>query len=299
MNEQAMNIVLAVDGSEYSFAAAKTLCELPCAKNCTVTAIAVVSPKQSYKEVALLAALEKTRGELACGEIDVRTKLMHGHPAVTLLDYAKEHKSGLILLGAKGLRATLGILLGGVAQQVVEYAPCPVMVIRPAHTAMRRILLVTDGSISSQHAEKFIGNFAFPKDAKIEVACVLPPLPSPEQIARSWQVSVDSIESQSLHEIMANIQQNADEHAEEEKARLKNVIDALQTQNVQAASIILRGDAATEILEYTKANDVDLIVAGSRGLSQIRGWLLGSVSRKLVHYSDCSVLIAKGEEESV
>ena len=59
--------------------------------------------------------------------------------------------------------------------------------------------------------------------------------------------------------------------------------------------MLVRGDAATEIIDYAKERKVDLIVAGSRGLSQVRGWLLGSVSRKLVHYAPCSVLIVKGE----
>ena len=40
--------------------------------------------------------------------------------------------------------------------------------------------------------------------------------------------------------------------------------------------------------------NIDLVVVGSRGLSQVGGWLLGSVSRKLVHYAGCSVLIVKG-----
>jgi nucleotide-binding universal stress UspA family protein len=38
---------------------------------------------------------------------------------------------------------------------------------------------------------------------------------------------------------------------------------------------------------------VDLIVAGSNGLGRVRAWLLGSVSRKLVYYSERSVLIAR------
>ena len=40
-------------------------------------------------------------------------------------------------------------------------------------------------------------------------------------------------------------------------------------------------------------SSVDLIAAGSRGLGAVRGWLMGSVSRKLAHYSGCSVLIAR------
>jgi len=52
--------------------------------------------------------------------------------------------------------------------------------------------------------------------------------------------------------------------------------------------------AVTEIIQYAKENQVDLIVAGSRGLTSMQSWLLGSVSRKLVHYAGCSVLIVKG-----
>ena len=68
-----------------------------------------------------------------------------------------------------------------------------------------------------------------------------------------------------------------------------------------AQSAMPRGDAATEILDYIKENDIDLVVCGSRGLSQVTGWLLGSVSRKLVHYADCSVMIVKsrGEEHKI
>ena len=55
-----------------------------------------------------------------------------------------------------------------------------------------------------------------------------------------------------------------------------------------------RGDAATEILRYAREKQVDLLVAGSRGLSQVRGWLMGSVSRKLVYHASSAVLIVKG-----
>ena len=62
-----------------------------------------------------------------------------------------------------------------------------------------------------------------------------------------------------------------------------------------AGQILARGDAATEILERARAETTDLLVAGSRGLSAVRGWWFGSVSRKLVHYAPCSVLIVKDQ----
>jgi nucleotide-binding universal stress UspA family protein len=67
----------------------------------------------------------------------------------------------------------------------------------------------------------------------------------------------------------------------------------LKEAGVESNTVMPRGDAASEILAYAKEHQADLIVCGSRGLSEISGWLLGSVSRKLVHYAGCSVLIVK------
>jgi nucleotide-binding universal stress UspA family protein len=56
---------------------------------------------------------------------------------------------------------------------------------------------------------------------------------------------------------------------------------------------LAQGDAAEEIINYSRKNDIDLIVTGSRGMGSVRGWLMGSVSRKLVHYAGCSVMVAR------
>jgi nucleotide-binding universal stress UspA family protein len=60
-----------------------------------------------------------------------------------------------------------------------------------------------------------------------------------------------------------------------------------------AEAILRRGDAATEILSVVKSRKMDLVITGSRGLNPIMGWMMGSLSRKLVHYSKCSVLVVR------
>jgi nucleotide-binding universal stress UspA family protein len=46
-------------------------------------------------------------------------------------------------------------------------------------------------------------------------------------------------------------------------------------------------------MAVVKEQKMDLLITGSRGLTPIRGWMMGSVSRKLVHYSGCSVLVVR------
>ena len=93
------------------------------------------------------------------------------------------------------------------------------------------------------------------------------------------------------------IPQTIERHFVEEErigeALLETTARSLDERGWKVATKLLRGDAATEILSHIQERDIDLVVAGSRGLSELRGWLLGSVSRKLIHYADCSVLIVK------
>ena len=76
---------------------------------------------------------------------------------------------------------------------------------------------------------------------------------------------------------------------------MDQAIDDLKSAGVKASKVVQMGDAASEIIEYAEKHKIDLMISGSRGFSQVRGYLLGSVSRKLVHYSGRSVLIVKGE----
>ncbi len=54
-----------------------------------------------------------------------------------------------------------------------------------------------------------------------------------------------------------------------------------------------RGDAATGILAIASDSDVDTIVMGTRGLSDIQGLVLGSVAHRVAHGADCRVIAVK------
>jgi nucleotide-binding universal stress UspA family protein len=57
---------------------------------------------------------------------------------------------------------------------------------------------------------------------------------------------------------------------------------------------IAAGHVAKVIVETAEANEADLIVMGSRGLSDIQGLLLGSVTHKVMQLTQVSVLVARG-----
>ena len=53
------------------------------------------------------------------------------------------------------------------------------------------------------------------------------------------------------------------------------------------------GDPVDRILECAAREKVDLIVMGTRGLSDLRGLLMGSVSHKICQLSDCTCVTVK------
>ena len=56
---------------------------------------------------------------------------------------------------------------------------------------------------------------------------------------------------------------------------------------------MVRGVPADEIIKCVKAERVDLVVMGSRGLNEVRSFLFGSVSDKVCHRVKCPALIVK------
>ncbi len=99
-----------------------------------------------------------------------------------------------------------------------------------------------------------------------------------------------------LAEIEQGFQRQAEMEEQEGRRLLEDATVSLERAGLQAVPVLLRGDAASELIEYAREHEIDLIIAGSRGLGQVRGWLLGSVSRKLLHYAGCSVLIVRTGE---
>lgn len=290
--KNGMKILLADDGSEHARAAVSLLIDLDLPRQSKISIIRVMTPLQAAEHVTFETALDETKRLLDVTGLEISSELILGYPAEKIIEYAEEYGPDLILLGAKGLRATLGILLGGVAQQVCEYAGCPVMVVRAPYEGLSRILITTDGSESSLTAMDFIGNYPFMKKASVEVIHVLQPPPLPMSVVEPMFMDLTATEPWQISEEEAKRRQ-----VEEEQGQLllDSCCKRLEAMGIKATGILKRGDAATEVIDHVKIQNTNLIITGSRGLSQFKSWLMGSVSRKLLHYSGRSVLVVRSK----
>jgi nucleotide-binding universal stress UspA family protein len=145
-----MHVVVATDGSKQSLAAARHLKSFADpGKITTVTVVAVVRPLAAVPfaddlpsgptagdtsgfRAAAESALVKIAETFDGWGPKIQKRIRSGSPANEILKLAKQVDAGLVVVasGSRGISDT--VLLGSTAQRVQQYAPCPVLVVRPA-----------------------------------------------------------------------------------------------------------------------------------------------------------------------
>jgi nucleotide-binding universal stress UspA family protein len=291
------HVQLAVDGSEYSMAAAQLVSDLRLAPESSITLLGVLTPNQPPNETTLQAAMTQAEQILSKATIQTNSILLHGHPARELLKYGREHRPDLMVIGAKGLYATLKILLGGVTHQLVEHARWPVLVTRTPYHGLRQALLATDGSQNCRLAAQYLAQFPLPEQTEIQLMHVQP-LPVESEAFVPGMSSLGYPNHWVPHLAAPRIPSpQAELNKQRGRAILAETRQILETAGHKARGFIAEGDPASQLLTHAQSRGIDLIVAGSRGLSAIEGWWWGSVSRKLVHYAHSSVLFVRSDSE--
>ena len=135
------NIVIAIDGSEYSHKAlkcAKSIAERFEADLWLVHAFSTPSDFRAYtdyeklfsrRKAAAQAVLDDARQKLGRTPLAVNEELREGPEAESILKEAEKCDADLIVMGTRGLGSLKGFLVGSVSRRVIHYASCPVMVV--------------------------------------------------------------------------------------------------------------------------------------------------------------------------
>lgn len=142
--ENIRKILVPTDGSNCSLRAAELAIRLAKIFRAEILAIYVIDTV-ILEEIAKIAEREvaekelKEKGERYLNYIirsaekeglKVETLLTKGEPYDKIVQYAKSSGVDLIVMGTYGRRGAERILIGSVAERVIEYAPCPVLVVR-------------------------------------------------------------------------------------------------------------------------------------------------------------------------
>ena len=135
------NILLAIDGSEYSnnaLAYAANMAETYRATLWLVHVFPHTSDLLGYDDFEKLYAKRKCAGQIVLDEakdllgestFEVREELLEGPEADSILNFAKNSHSDIIVMGTRGMGALKGLLLGSVSRKVLHFSACPVLVV--------------------------------------------------------------------------------------------------------------------------------------------------------------------------
>ncbi len=286
-----MKILLAVDGSRESFAAARhvaermdmeaRLGELQLIHVCyrvPAHAAALVSRDmlETYYRDVTEEAVAPVRRLLDSRVVPHRIVRASGHPPAEIARYATRGGFDLVVMGSHGKGAASRLLLGSTTQGVLAGCNVPLLVIRPGGgRPAGGVVAAIDGSAPARRALAFLLRHRRQMAATADITLLHVGPAAPQQMPAAARSAF------------------AQSHAATRERALQGARRLLRRARLQWRETAASGDAGIEIAGHAKQHDCSLIVMGSRGRGGVGGLLLGSAVQKTLAACRTPVLIER------
>jgi nucleotide-binding universal stress UspA family protein len=293
-----MRVLLAIDGSASSETARQLVDSLDWPEGSVIDVVGAVEPAifplgtiaaptdvdlpdHALDAEPLSAIVKDAAMALERPDRIVRRTVLRGRAASVLVHEAETSRAELIVVGSRGLGPVRTMLLGSISAEVVDHAPCPVLVVR--RPTIGRVLLAVDGSPTAAAAVAFLSGARFLTGDPIEVLSVAASAANLARVPRSGgsDVAIRSDETW----IAARSGWS--------EAFAAAATEQLLEDGVPARWSTSQGDPAHEIIGAAEGFPCDLVVMGSRGLTGLARLLIGSVARNVLLHTSASVLIVR------
>lgn len=298
------HVLVPVDGSDASRRAARYGCWLASELDATAELLHVVAPgtlelasgpseEATVREGAeeMLAEVET---EVTGGAQSVATRVVDGNPAAAICEAATEREGTLVVMGDRGRGGWRERLLGGVTEHVLSRSVVPVLVVPSVpggegtgdvERRLDRLLVPTDGS---EHAERAAEHAASLADRFAATAHLLNVV---DVQAEGGLFGAGGLDQAFLDRLEAR----GTEAVDRLEARIHETTPEVATETAVVRTTAFDGIAPV-VNEYAEENDVDLVVMGSHGRSDLERQLLGSVAAAVVRTSAVPVLVVMRSE---
>ena len=215
------------------------------------------------------------------GDLAVQLFILAGPAAPALLERA--HGADLLVVGSRGRGAVRSALLGSVALHCVAHAACTVLVVHSEAAGTphpSKVIVGVDGSTASRAALAAAIEEAGARGADLDVVTTF-------EVTNYW-ADMASIEIPSVDEIDGELHGRAE--------RLVSEVVGSRSGGgpmPRIRTVVAQGPADEVLVQ--QGRNADLLVVGSRGRSEFRGLLLGSIALYTAMHATCPVMVVHPE----
>ena len=255
--------------------------------------------KLNNSEKSLLSVHSEFRRlekQFASETLQVESMVVDGVPGQGILSVIQKEKIDIAVLGSRGLSRISGLLLGSVSEWVLNDAPCSVLIGRP--TARRSkpstslsLLLATDGSHDAWKAVDVLRSFEFSVDTTLTLLHVIK-----KQIYETGQI-VES-RGKSRTEFVKLAKDLCRDRDSTGVRLLKDTRDAFASSTLKIQECIALGHESQVILSEARQQKADMVIVGSKGLTGLRRFFMGSVAHTISQHAPCSVLVVRSSKKA-
>jgi nucleotide-binding universal stress UspA family protein len=191
-----------------------------------------------------------------------------------VLTQARE--ADLLVIDRRLHRAWPQFWRGPTLEQVIQQAPCPVLVVQqPATGAYQQLLVAVDFSQVSRSLVRYASGFEV--GAAMELFHALDSRSQTKLRCADAKLSV-------VHAYERLALNNAE-------GRAVRFTDSLDVRRNRVGTLTGRGDPVLQVRVQKESSKADLVVVGKARPHVLIDWLLGSMARGLVAGLDCDVLV--------
>lgn len=228
-------------------------------------------------------ALEVAEREISSARSDlvIEPVLIRGRAPSVIVDEARAMPADLIVVGHRGHGRWESMLLGSVSSEVVDHAPCPVLVARDER--LGPVVFADDGSSSARMAEAVLTSWPLFTGLPVTVLTVA---------EEGFQYAA-ALAPMLYSETMSQYADSTEEFKRIAREENEAAAGRLREAGFEATGLIREGPAAHEIVAAARERGAGLIVVGTRGQTGLRRLILGSVARNVLLHAPCSVLVVR------
>ncbi len=289
MSEAPWPVVVGVDGSDASVAAAKWAAAVaekfdaplelvngmpgtgrPLTDAAQAIRAAALAEHREHAMAILKSAEEEVRA--AFHELDVFT-LRSDEPVDALLT-SRSHTAQFVVLGSEDVSPAAALLVGSTTIAVTAHSACPVVAWRAGNEiqADRSVLLGVDGATTGSVAFRSAFEFARRFGVELKAVHAWAKFRPPAAITNPYVIDWDGLEALQWQELLSLLEPWSELYPDVE---VKHFVDP------EGPSKALLQHAA----------DAQLVVVGSRGRNLLAGAVLGSTGLNLLHHSPIPVMV--------